>query len=94
MPDAHLRFCAVRQSGTVEKEEAIAFWKKNFAKVNADAMFNEVDVDKNGSVSKQEWIEFWQNVLASNYSVEDVTEEVDMMMEGGSWVDFNDGRST
>ena len=84
----------VWQSGTVEKEEAIAFWKKNFAKVNADAMFNEVDVDKNGSVSKQEWIEFWQNVLASNYSVDDVTEEVDMMMEGGSWVDFNDGRST
>ena len=25
---------------------------------------------------------------------EDVTEEVDSMMEGGSWVDWNDGRTT
>ena len=37
--------------------------------VNAQAMFNEVDVDKNGEVSKDEWLEFWQNVLKSNYTV-------------------------
>ena len=61
MPDAHLRFCAVRQSGTVEKEEAIAFWKKNFAKVNADAMFNEVDDDNNGSLTHAEFMSFWAN---------------------------------
>ena len=37
--------------------------------MNAQAMFNEVDVDKNGEVSKDEWLEFWQNVLKSNYTV-------------------------
>ena len=35
------------KDGTVDKSEAIAFWGKNFAKVNAGAMFNEVDMDKN-----------------------------------------------
>ena len=31
--------------GTVTKKEAQAFWKKNWANVNATAMFNEVDDD-------------------------------------------------
>ena len=57
-------------------------------------MFNEVDEDGNGSVSWDELIEFWKNVVGSGYSVEDLTEEVEMMLEGGSWVDFNDGRTT
>ena len=126
------------KDGTVDKSEAIAFWGKNFAKVNAGAMFNEVDMDKNGEMTKDEWLSFWQNVLKHGYSVrartlrqqsrprpylpplvsladffwrclramcvrvrafgllqaEDVTEEVDSMMEGGSWVDWNDGRTT
>ncbi len=28
------------------------------------------------------------------YSEDDLKEEVEMMKEGGSWVDFNDGRTT
>ena len=28
--------------GLLERPEAVAFWGKNFAKVNANAMFNEV----------------------------------------------------
>jgi len=31
----------------IAKEEARQFWGTNFAKVNAQAMFNEVDVDGN-----------------------------------------------
>jgi len=31
----------------ITKEEARQFWGTNFAKVNAQAMFNEVDVDGN-----------------------------------------------
>ena len=37
---------------------------------------------------------FWKNVVASGYSEEDLGEEVEMMIEGGSWVDFDDGRTT
>ena len=82
------------KNGEVSKEEAIAFWGSNFAKVNANSMFNEVDADGNASISWDEFLKFWQNVVASGYAEEDVVEEVDMMLEGGSWVDFNDGRTT
>ncbi|KAL1522618.1 hypothetical protein AB1Y20_017600 [Prymnesium parvum] len=80
--------------GTVTKDEAIKFWGSNFAKVNANSMFNEVDEDGNGSVSWDEFTDFWKNVVGSGYSEEDLIEEVEMMLEGGSWVDFNDGRTT
>ena len=81
-------------NGEITKDEAVAFWGKNFAKVNAQSMFNEVDADGNQTISWDEFLLFWQNVVGSGYSTEDLTEEVDMMLEGGSWVDFNDGRTT
>jgi len=83
------------KDGKLVKEEAIKFWDKNFAKINAGAMFNEVDVDKNGEVSKAEWVTFWQNVVHHGYKEEEVMEEVTSMLESkGSWVDWDDGRST
>ena len=81
-------------NGEVSKDEAIHFWGKNFAKVNAQSMFNEVDADQSSTISWTEFRAFWQNVIGSGYSQEDLAEEVDMMLEGGSWVDFNDGRTT
>jgi len=75
-------------------EEAVAFWGTNFAKVNAKSMFNEVDEDGNATISWDEFLKFWQNVVGSGYPEDDVEEEVEMMLEGGSWVDFNDGRTT
>ena len=78
----------------VTKDEATKFFK-NFAKVNAQAMFNEVDEDGNGSIAYDEWIEFWRNVMGTGtYETEDVMEELESMMEGGAWVDWNDGRTT
>jgi len=47
--------------GTVTKEEAVTFWKRNWAKVNAQAMFNEVDDDSNGVVRKE--TRAWQPCL-------------------------------
>ena len=42
----------------------------------------------------QEFHEFWKNVIGSGYAQDDILEEVEMMLEGGSWVDFDDGRTT
>jgi len=81
-------------NGEVSMEEAVAFWGTNFAKVNAKSMFNEVDEDGNATISWDEFLKFWQNVVGSGYPEDDVEEEVEMMLEGGSWVDFNDGRTT
>ena len=63
-------------------------------KINAKAMFNEVDVDKDGSVTLKEWDEFWTNVKTSGYSEEDIIEELEAFEKGESWVDFDDGRTT
>jgi len=79
---------------SITQDEAIKFWGKNFAKVNATAMFNEVDSDGDGSITFDEWIGFWVNVLAHGYDQDDLEEEVEMLLEGNSWVDFNDGRTT
>jgi len=81
-------------NGEVSKDEAVQFWGKNFAKLNAQSMFNEVDEDGNGNISWAEFLEFWKNVASSGYSQDDLEEEVQMMIEGGSWVDFDDGRTT
>ena len=54
-----------------------------------------MDTNNNESISFDEWIDFWNNVLSTGiYAEEDVLEELDAMLKGGSWVDWNDGRST
>jgi hypothetical protein len=79
--------------GKVTQTEAEKHFKK-FPKVSAQSMFNEVDEDGNKEVSWDEFFEFWKNVVASGYSTEDLMEEVGDMINGESWVDFNDGRTT
>lgn len=79
---------------SITKTEAISFWGNNFAKVNANAMFNEVDGDGNDYVTWEEFVKFWENVKKSGYKEDDICDEVENMLEGGSWVDWNDGRST
>ena len=84
--------------GAVTKAEASRFFT-SFGKLNAIAMFNEVDVvhevDSDVDViTLAEWVGFWQNVKANGYSEEEMREELANMASGQSWVDFNDGRST
>eukprot|EP00965_Chrysotila_dentata_P084090 2775554-Pleurochrysis_carterae.AAC.1 len=62
--------------------------------VNATSMFNEVDENGDNSVTWVEFLAFWKNVVGSGYDPDDIKEEVEMMLDGGSWVDFDDGRTT
>jgi len=80
--------------GKIEREEAVAFWSSNFAKINAAAMFNEVDEDQDGSISEGEFRSFFANVFGSGYTTVELIEEISEMMCGSSWVDFDDGRTT
>jgi len=63
-------------------------------KVSAGAMFNEVDVDGDGGVTMVEWDSFWKNVLKNGYEEAEVLEELDGLIKGEAWVDFDDGRTT
>ena len=83
--------------GSVTKEEASRFFK-SFGKLNAEAMFHEVDVARSVDedvdvITLAEWVGFWGNVKASGYSEDEMREELANMASGQSWVDFNDGRS-
>eukprot|EP00164_Ancoracysta_twista_P007511 GFYU01010670.1.p2 GENE.GFYU01010670.1~~GFYU01010670.1.p2 ORF type:complete len:136 (+),score=62.95 GFYU01010670.1:31-438(+) len=76
------------ESNTLEKSEAYKFWGKNFPKVNAEAMFDEVDEDGDESVTLEEWKEFWIKVKESGYSDEELLDEIDGILAGDSWTGF------
>eukprot|EP00747_Dinoflagellata_sp_TGD_P218848 gnl/TRDRNA2_/TRDRNA2_91047_c1_seq1.p1 gnl/TRDRNA2_/TRDRNA2_91047_c1~~gnl/TRDRNA2_/TRDRNA2_91047_c1_seq1.p1 ORF type:complete len:144 (-),score=40.21 gnl/TRDRNA2_/TRDRNA2_91047_c1_seq1:117-548(-) len=79
-------------SHCISREEATKFFGKKFGKLSVDAMFRELDVDNSGTITFQEYLEFWQNVKDSGYKEEEILEEVEEMMTGGSWVDWKDNR--
>lgn len=79
---------------TISKEEATAFFKGAFANVSADAMFKEVDINNHGVVTAADWMQFWTQVKASGYKEKDILEEQEQLLQGGAWVDWNDGRCT
>lgn len=76
------------------KEASKHFSVKKFGKVNAIAMFSEVDDDVNNEITKEEWIDFWQQVLDHGYTENDITEELINMKNSEAWVDWEDGRTT
>jgi len=80
--------------GKIQEAEAIAFFKR-FPKIAARAMLNEVDTDRNGEATLEEMYDFWANVMATgNYETEELSEELDNIIEGNAWTDFDDGRTT
>jgi len=80
-------------SNAVSREEAVYFFKGAFKKASMEAMFNEVDKDKSGAITSEEFMEFWQGVKKSGYSDPDMADEIDELMKGSTWVDWDDGQS-
>lgn len=81
-------------SNAVSKDEARLFFKGAFGKISADAMFNEVDVDASGAIDADEFVHFWIHVRKNGYKEQEILDELDELLEGGAWVDWNDGRDT
>lgn len=81
-------------SNAVTREEARAFFKGAFSNLSADAMFNEVDADHSGAITSEEFVKFWTQVRSSGYKEQDILEEVSELIEGGTWVDWKDGKDT
>jgi hypothetical protein len=63
-------------SKTIDKEETIKFWGKNFPKVNTQELFSQVDYNGDGTIQEDEWLEFWLEVFKAGHSVEEVSNEV------------------
>mmetsp|Transcript_16957 Transcript_16957/g.45662 ORF Transcript_16957/g.45662 Transcript_16957/m.45662 type:complete len:144 (-) Transcript_16957:433-864(-) len=87
--------------GVVSLKEAEHYWSAGklgkFGTMSARAMFSEVDDDGNMNISFDEWVDFWKNVRNNpmhTYSDEEISEELQAMLDGEAWRDWEDGRST
>jgi Ca2+-binding EF-hand superfamily protein len=68
-------------SKTIDREETLKFWGKNFPKLNTQELFSQVDRNGDGSIQLDEWLEFWELVLKSGHSQEEVSCEVKMIFK-------------
>jgi len=78
----------------ISKNEGERLFTNGFSKISTNAMFNELDVDQNGSITAKEFMKFWVNVKGSGYKESLIIEEIENLLQGGAWVDWNDGRRT
>ena len=86
--DKLFRLIDIDDSKTIDRDETLKFWSSNFAKINSGVLFDQVDKNNDGSIQYDEWVEFWRIVYDSGYSEEEICNELDNMINGGSWVKF------
>jgi hypothetical protein len=53
---------------------------KNFAKLNTEALFKDVDFDKSGEITADEWLAFWEIVKKSGHTEAEIEEEVQRLI--------------
>ena len=63
-------------SKTIEKDEAVKHWSKNFGKISAQEFFNTVDYNHDGQIQYHEFVDFWMIVKGSGHSEAEIQEEV------------------
>ena len=63
-------------SKTIDKDEAVKHWSKNFGRISAQEFFNTVDYNHDGQIQYDEFVDFWMIVKGSGHSEEDIQEEV------------------
>merc|ERR1712232_359324 len=74
----------------ITRENALNFFQGNFANVSVDAMFKEVDLTNHDNITAEEWMKFWRQVKGSGYNEKSILEELDLLLDGGAWVDWQD----
>ena len=63
-------------SKTIDREETLRFWSKNYPKINCLELFNQVDKNNDGAIQLDEWVEFWSIVYRSGYTEQEISTEV------------------
>lgn len=66
----------IDNSKTIDRDETLKFWSKNFPKLNSNELFDQVDKNNDGAIQLEEWLEFWEIVFNSGYSEEELISEV------------------
>jgi len=91
--------------GAVCRADAELFWTSNFPQENTNSMFNSMtrfraEVACNQKLAApnadgmtvEEISAFFLHALHNGFEEGDVMEEIEIILEGGSWVDFDNGR--
>ena len=63
-------------SKTIEKDEAVKHWSKNFGKISANEFFNAVDYNHDGCIQYDEFVDFWKIVKGAGHGEDEIEEEV------------------
>ena len=66
-------------SKTIEKDEAVKHWSKNFGKISAQEFFNTVDYNHDGQIQYDEFVDFWKIVKGAGHTEDDIKEEVSQL---------------
>ena len=90
--DQLFKLIDIDDSKTIDREETLRFWSSNFAKINSTVLFDQVDTNGDGEIQYNEWIDFWRIVYDSGYSEEEISNELENIINGGSWVKFETNR--
>ena len=75
-------------SGKIDKKETISHWKRNFAKLNTEQMFKDLDENKDEAVELDEWLHFWTKVKTAKYTEAEIKFELGNIENGKSWAYF------
>eukprot|EP00826_Nyctotherus_ovalis_P032748 TRINITY_DN2636_c0_g3_i1.p2 TRINITY_DN2636_c0_g3~~TRINITY_DN2636_c0_g3_i1.p2 ORF type:complete len:121 (-),score=0.98 TRINITY_DN2636_c0_g3_i1:101-463(-) len=71
-------------SRTIDKNEALAYWRGRFSAVNAEAMFRSVDKNNNGLIQLDEWLSFWRKIKSAGNTETEIEFEV-CLGQRNSW---------
>jgi len=78
----------VDNSGEIDCEEALTFFK-NFGKLNAKVLFDEMDEDGDGKITIDEWVYYFKRVACTGlYTEDDIIEEIESIVQGESFMHF------
>ncbi len=73
----------IDDSKTIEKEEAVKHWSKNFGKISANEFFNSVDYNHDGMIEYDEFVDFWMIVKGAGHSEDEIKDEVGVYLMTG-----------
>jgi len=82
-----------RHRGKITFDDAVAFFK-SWSRLNAHALFDEMDVNGDAQITHNEFTDFFRCVKDSGYDEAAIEEEIDNLLDGASWVGFKHQKYT
>jgi len=72
----------------ITRENAQRFFKGSFSLISAEAMFQTMDANGHGIIRPKDFMCFWTQVKARGYTEEELLSEIDDLVKGGPWVNW------